>query len=331
MDRWDDYAGYDELYHADYYGMYDYYPEDELYHYGVKGQKWGVRRYQNADGSLTDAGRAHYGRSSDRRAGYYNNQRDRRYAADGDPASFRSKSEADKYYSKTEKAQRFKSGAKKALAIGAGAAGAAALGYGAYRLAKSGKFRNIAGYLTTKARSGAGRLATSNAPRLTANSTALAVRGNNSLSASARKFANKARSGYDPSAMHFGQKARFTGRGWYKGQTRDTIRNAYNRFRDNAPGAISKGAKSAKEGAIRFVNNHPVAASIGAAYVGTRAGQRLGSRAGVKLGQAYRDAKYGKNSEQSREYREWGKKYIYANDHPYKSVYDEIKKNRRRR
>ena len=31
--------------------------ENELYHHGVKGQRWGVRKYQNKDGSLTYAGK----------------------------------------------------------------------------------------------------------------------------------------------------------------------------------------------------------------------------------------------------------------------------------
>ena len=37
--------------------MWKYNYSDELYHHGVLGMKWGIRRYQNKDGSLTPAGK----------------------------------------------------------------------------------------------------------------------------------------------------------------------------------------------------------------------------------------------------------------------------------
>ena len=39
----------------------------ELYHHGIKGQKWGVRRFQNKDGSLTPAGKRRYDEPNDGR------------------------------------------------------------------------------------------------------------------------------------------------------------------------------------------------------------------------------------------------------------------------
>lgn len=45
---------------------------NELYHYGKKGQKWGVRRYQNADGTLTEAGKKRYARDAKEKG--YNKQ-----------------------------------------------------------------------------------------------------------------------------------------------------------------------------------------------------------------------------------------------------------------
>ena len=40
----------------------------ELYHYGIKGMKWGLRRFQKKDGTLTSAGKKHI----DAKAGYLN-------------------------------------------------------------------------------------------------------------------------------------------------------------------------------------------------------------------------------------------------------------------
>lgn len=46
--------------------MIKYYISNTLSHHGIVGQKWGIRKYQNEDGSLTAAGRERYGVSKRR-------------------------------------------------------------------------------------------------------------------------------------------------------------------------------------------------------------------------------------------------------------------------
>lgn len=50
----------------------DYKKDPYLQHWGIKGMKWGVRRYQNKDGSLTDAGKKRYYKEAD--AGHYDKE-----------------------------------------------------------------------------------------------------------------------------------------------------------------------------------------------------------------------------------------------------------------
>ena len=40
---------------------------DELYHHGIKGQKWGIRRYQNVDGTRTPEGKLRYNKKGEAR------------------------------------------------------------------------------------------------------------------------------------------------------------------------------------------------------------------------------------------------------------------------
>ena len=54
----------------DFYG-YHFMRDSDLSHHGILGQKWGVRRFQNKDGTLTSAGKK-------RRAENYNDQQRKR-------------------------------------------------------------------------------------------------------------------------------------------------------------------------------------------------------------------------------------------------------------
>ena len=74
---------------------------NELKHHGILGMKWGVRRYQNKDGSLTAAGKKRYSNE------------------DGDDIDSDNNKKSDR--------------AKTAVKIGATVAGTALVAYGAYK------------------------------------------------------------------------------------------------------------------------------------------------------------------------------------------------------
>ena len=122
----------------------------ELYHYGIPGQKWGQRRYQNPDGSLTEEGRARYGRIANRHyaagralSGYAKKHSGTRLGNLASKAAKRQVAIGNSYRSSKSQNKRDRR-IQTALKVGAAAAGAAALGYGAYRLGKNLQNKRIA-------------------------------------------------------------------------------------------------------------------------------------------------------------------------------------------
>ena len=121
-----------------------------LEHHGIKGQKWGRRRYQNEDGSLTQEGRERYGIDEREIKRYQLEQNQlrntqeaiRKEKQSGNPISTR-RSQLQKMYEQrglsSEQAEveaRNRERLEKVVKAAAGVALAAALAYGAYRGAK---------------------------------------------------------------------------------------------------------------------------------------------------------------------------------------------------
>lgn len=64
---------------------------NELQHWGIKGMKWGVRRYQNEDGTLTSAGKKRYNQNTEEPHEDYKRAHERKSASAMSDAELRNR------------------------------------------------------------------------------------------------------------------------------------------------------------------------------------------------------------------------------------------------
>lgn len=109
----------------------EYYNNLYLAHHGIKNQKWGQRRWQNKDGSLTPAGREHYGVGDPREEGSNDNYSNEYNDYD------RTQAEEKEYQRKRqEKIDKF-------VRIGVAAAAVAVTAYALKKVSSKGKIEEI--------------------------------------------------------------------------------------------------------------------------------------------------------------------------------------------
>ena len=90
-------------------GKYVLTKEGELYHFGIKGMRWGIRRFQYKDGSLTNAGKKRYSEDSDGSLAKDSKKRNLKNSKNGITDKSDASREADlKRVKNSEKAKKYK-------------------------------------------------------------------------------------------------------------------------------------------------------------------------------------------------------------------------------
>ena len=92
----------------------------ELYHHGILGMKWGIRKYQNADGTLTAAGKQRYGKHTNSEHEDYRRAHSGRRSSSMSDAELRAilnRLQMDRQYSEILSSSAKNSGFKTAMKI----------------------------------------------------------------------------------------------------------------------------------------------------------------------------------------------------------------------